>query len=385
MPKRSGYRLINYGDMITDRPRMEPYVQALRQAVRPGCIVLDLGAGTGIFSLLACQFGAGQVYAIEPNEAIHVARAMATDNGCASKITFYQAFSTAVRLPELVDVIIFDLRSVLPIWRHDLRAIIDARLRFLTTDGIMIPVQDTLWVSLIDDQKLYQPYAEPWTHNEYGLDLRAGQPLVVNTQRKARAKAEQLLVPPHCWATLDYGTIENPNVEGESMWTAERAGTAHGLIVWFDAELAEGTRFSNAPGQPEVIYGQAFFPLQEPVEIQAGDSISVHLRADLVDDDYTWQWHTRISAQGSRQTKTEFKQSTFFGGSLSPASLRKREMGYRPVLDETGRVESFILSMMTGHNTLEEIAQRAFQEFPSHFAGWKEALALAADLATRYS
>jgi protein arginine N-methyltransferase 1 len=36
-------------------------------------------------------------------------------------------------------------------------------------------------------------------------------------------------------------------VAGELTWTAERPVTAHGLVVWFDTELAEGIGFSNAP------------------------------------------------------------------------------------------------------------------------------------------
>jgi predicted RNA methylase len=54
MGKAKGYRIAGYGDMIRDTTRMDAYIRALQQAVRPGCTVLDIGSGTGIFSLLAC-------------------------------------------------------------------------------------------------------------------------------------------------------------------------------------------------------------------------------------------------------------------------------------------------------------------------------------------
>ena len=54
-----------HGVMIADRVRVEAYRQALRRVVTPDSIVIDLGAGTGIFTLLACQLGARHVYAIE--------------------------------------------------------------------------------------------------------------------------------------------------------------------------------------------------------------------------------------------------------------------------------------------------------------------------------
>jgi len=37
------YTLKGYGDMIVDRIRIEAYVQALRQTVRPGSVVVDIG------------------------------------------------------------------------------------------------------------------------------------------------------------------------------------------------------------------------------------------------------------------------------------------------------------------------------------------------------
>src|SRR5437870_1780607 len=108
------YSIYAYGRMIADNVRMAAYVQALRQSVKPNSVVLDIGTGTGIFALLACQFGARKVYAIEPDDAIQVARDIAVANGYAERIEFIQNLSTKVMLPERADVIISDLRGVLP-------------------------------------------------------------------------------------------------------------------------------------------------------------------------------------------------------------------------------------------------------------------------------
>jgi len=307
------YSLPGYGEMISNRPRMEPYVEALRQAIRPGCVVLDIGAGTGIFSLLACQFGAGHVHAVEPDDSIQVARAMAVANGYADRITFHQTLSTAITLPRPADVIISDLRGILPLLQHHLPSIIDARQRLLAPGGVLIPRCDRLWAALVEDPAQYRPYFEPWLTNDYGLDLSAGQPLVVNTWRKVNAQANQLLVPPQQWASLDYQTIEHTDVVGELAWEAERAGTAHGLLVWFDAELGDGIGFSNAPDKPKLIYGQAFFPLQAPIVLEQGDHIAVQLRANLVGGDYVWNWNTRVTSPGNPGVnKADFHQSTFY-------------------------------------------------------------------------
>ena len=94
------YSISDYGAMISDGVRMDAFVRALRGAVKPGAIVIDIGTGTGIFALLACRFGARRVYAIEPEDAIEVAREIAAANGCADRIEFIQAMSTRVTLPE---------------------------------------------------------------------------------------------------------------------------------------------------------------------------------------------------------------------------------------------------------------------------------------------
>ncbi len=63
--------------MVADRHRTGAYVEALRRAVRPGSFVLDIGAGCGVFSLVACRLGARRVVAVEPDDVILVAREIA--------------------------------------------------------------------------------------------------------------------------------------------------------------------------------------------------------------------------------------------------------------------------------------------------------------------
>src|SRR5947207_10084620 len=125
------YSVSDYGAMISDHTRMAPYVEALRRYVRPDSVVVDIGTGTGIFALLACKFGARKVYAIEPNEAIQIARELAAANGYTETVEFIEDYSTRVNLPERADVVISDLRGVLPLSGRHLLDIIDARKRFL--------------------------------------------------------------------------------------------------------------------------------------------------------------------------------------------------------------------------------------------------------------
>ena len=92
------------------------------------------------------------------------------------------------------------------------------------------------------------------------------------------------------------------------MQTAVSDGTAHGLFIWFDAEIGDGIGFSNAPDVEKIasVYGRAFFPLLEPVPIAKGDTIRLTIEAELVEDEYVWRWQTHIS--GVDGVKADFQQ-----------------------------------------------------------------------------
>ncbi len=380
------YSISAYGRMILDHLRMDAYVRALRQAVKPGSVVLDIGTGTGIFALLACQLGASRVYAIEPDDAIEVARETAAANGYAERIEFIQKRSTEVTLPERADVIVSDLRGVLPLFASHIPSVIDARKRFLTPGGTLIPRRDTLWVTVVEAPDLYRQYANPWDHNGYGLDMRVAHQIVTNTWGKVKVTPEQLLVEPQSWATLDYATVESPDAIAEETSTVTRPGTAHGLNLWFDATLVEGVHFSNAPGEPELVYGSAFFPFSRPVPLAVGDTASVGLQAKLIGEDYIWRWNTCILDQGdTRRIKASFAQSTFFGTPLSSTYLRKRASSHVPTLNEEGQIDLFIIGLMDGINSLGEIARQISARFPTRFATWTDALNRVGELSKKYS
>jgi protein arginine N-methyltransferase 1 len=185
---------------------------------------------------------------------------------------------------------------------------------------------------------------------------------------------------------LDYSTIQQPNVDASLTWTVEQAGTAHGLLIWFDAELVDGIGFSNAPGQPELIYGQAFFPLETPVDLEVGDRIDIALQAKLIDGEYIWCWNTQVSPQYvSKPLKAAFKQSTFKSMPLSLDRLHKHSKSFKPHLDLEGQIDTFVLNAMNGQCTNGEIASQLMERFPSRFPLERDALSRVGELSVKYS
>ena len=380
------YSLLGYGEMIADRVRMEAYAQALRQTVKPGSVVLEIGTGPGIFAILACQLGAGRVIAIESDEIIQLARENAAINHCTDRIEFIEDLSTNVTLPAKADVIVSDMRGVVPLFGHHLPSIMDARRRFLAPGGVLIPRADTLWAAVVEMPERYAGIVDPWTSNVLNLDLAAARRLAVHNSQKARAKPEELLTAPRLWKTLDYSTLETPDVRGEINWKVDRAGVGHGIIIWFDADLADGVSFSNAPGAPEAIYGSLFLPWTRPVQLVKGESVHVQLEAKLVGDEYVWRWATEIhAADPAAGVRDQFEQSTLAGAVLSPNRLRRMAADFVPKLSDEGVLDRKVLEMMDGRATLEEIARRLAEEYPQRFPRWHDAMRVAGALSKKYS
>jgi len=376
------YSLTGYGSMMADRVRMDAYRAALRRAIHPGSIVLDLGAGPAIMSCIAAQLGAAKIYAIEPDASLELGRAIARANGFENRIEIYREFSNSVNLPERADVIVADMRGVLPAFGGHFRAIADARDRFLKPGGTLIPQCDTLWVALAEEPKKYDDLVGGW--NAEGLDLSIGRRMIANTWSKTHLAVGQLLSPPLQWAEVDYRKVVETALAGRVQTEVARTGLVHGLCVWFDADLLDGIGFSNAPGQPEAIYGQAFFPLLGPIPVECGDRVDIALRADLTGDDYTWSWHTTIySAAG--QTKADYTQSTFLGVPLSAQILRKRADSFVPTLTEDARIDANIIELMSSGLNLRDIASQISTQYPARFPNWKAVLNRVAALSSRYS
>jgi protein arginine N-methyltransferase 1 len=369
------YSLSGYGEMIADRIRIDAFTQALRQAIRPGMVVMDIGTGPGIMGVLACQLGASHVYAIEPCEIVQVAREIAAANQCADKIEFFEELSTKITIPVLADVIVSDLRGVLPLFERHIPSIVDARRRFLAPGGTLIARKDRIWAAVVEARDTYGNIVDAWDRNALGQDLGPARRRVLNACRKARIKPEQLLTTPQLWATLDYTTIENPDVGGTVQWTVERNGTGHGILVWFDMELADGVGFSNSPGSPETIYGAMFFPWLEPVPLAEGQNVCVDLEAKLLENEYFWRWTTQIeSAVNPGETVARFEQSQLQGTVLSLAKLHKSASDYVPRLSDDGLVRRRALELIDGQTPLEGIARLLATEFPQRFDHWHKAL-----------
>ena len=384
------YDLTDYADMIADRVRMDAFALALKAAIQPDSVVMDIGTGSGIHALLAAKFSARKMYAIEPNDVVHLAREVASVNGFGDRIDFYQDLSTNVSLPERADIIISDMRGSLPLYGKHIPTIVDARERHLTKGGSLIPGRDVVWTALVDSRAAYKEMINPWS-KPYALSMELIKRTMLNSWSNGvsdRIRARHLLTEPHIWTTLDYFSIKDPNVSNSGIvQRANRDGKAYGWLVWFDTELIPDIGFSKGPDVEKIseVYGRGFFPLLEPIPITEGDTVNLSLHAELIGDEYEWRWHTRVQSQDDPDViKADFEQSTTIAKTHENKLIAPHISNERPGLGSDGEVVVFILEKLDGETSVGRIAQQVCQAFPDRFSEPSKALFFVHEIAQQF-
>ena len=281
--------------MICDRVRTEAFERAINAVVRPGDVVLDVGAGSGILSLFAARAGAARVYAVERTTVAVLAADLADANGFGDVIEVIHGDLMDIELPEKVDVIVSEWLGGFGIDEGMLTPVIVARDRWLKPGGVMIPASVTAWAGLVHDRYLSDT-VDFLRERPYGLDLGLLVETTVNEISysgtfRHLAAADSRSQPGLLWTT-DAHTIplELARAPHEAEVTLEvhDAGTANALALWFSAELAPGVSLSIGPGDPPTHWGMTTAPLRWAIDLAPPMSVRARVRTALAQPMGTW-------------------------------------------------------------------------------------------------
>lgn len=126
-----------------------------------------------------------------------------------------------------------------------------------------------------------------------------------------------------------------------------------GLAYWFDLELGDGERLSNAPGAHPGSWSQCLLPVDPPIHVAQGTPVRGAVRRERRGEGggepgwMTWE----IEAGGEVRHGHEFR--------AAPASAADLEMASPdgvPTLSRKGRVAAKVLGLTDGHRRVREIA-----------------------------
>src|SRR5262245_52808127 len=258
--------------------RLDRFAAAIAARIKPGDTVVDLGAGSGILSFLACQARARRVYAIEAGGAIEFARLLAARNGFQDRIEFIAQSSTQVTLPARVDVVLGDIHDTFGLQSQGLGTFSDARDRFLAPGGTLIPCRIQLLTAPVEAADHYQRTIDVWRQQPRGIDLSPLRSLAVNQPTAARIARSQFLGEVVPLATIDLMHVTRLHTGGATHSDVVRDVTLHGVCGCFVTTLADGVTLGNVPGESETTnFAQAFFPIESPIAVRAGDRIAIRL------------------------------------------------------------------------------------------------------------
>jgi len=283
-----------YGKMIADPLRRAAFVSAMRAEIGPGTVVLDLGAGVGILSLLACRFGAERVYAVDPNPLVDLVKGAAKKNGFAEKIVVHCADSRDISLPERVDLIIADIRGALPLVGGSFDVVSDACKRFLKPGGSVLPARDTMFVAPVSESTFMSEWRSLWWDHGLDLDLGCLGDGDLGCTIQSWAKPEDLLSAAQTWGRFVWAPLPSLSWEHELVFQMQRDGVLDGFVEWFDLDFGGGVTLSNDIAREKLVYGRLTFLLSRPVEVRAGYIVRLRLRVFPKTKFEIWSWSGEV-------------------------------------------------------------------------------------------
>jgi len=284
--------------MLADRVRVEAYERALRAHMKEGDIVIDLGTGSGILSLLAARSKPARIYALDHSNIIAIARAAARHNG-VDCIQFECVSSREFSLDHRVDVIIHEQIGDFLFEENMVENVVDLRDRLLKPGGRILPNRFELFiepVTLRDEFRI--PFT--WEHaNLCGLDFR-----FVKEQMRDKLdgdyyfrthgtyEVERFLCTPEPVLELDLETVKTRQLPRRLRYRREvqQDGRLDGFALYFRAIFDDRISFSNSPRERNTSWANRLLRV-EARRLVAGRSIEFEIHLRDLSNPATWRWH----------------------------------------------------------------------------------------------
>jgi type I protein arginine methyltransferase len=317
---------MNFHDLLLgDKLRMAAFHAAIDEVIFPGCVVLDLGAGTGILTEWALRAGAGTVYGIELNESLlKIAVARVATAGYSSQFHPVLGISFGVNLLEPVDVIVSETMGNLADNEGFVDILKDARRRFLVTGGVMMPSR-------------VESYLVPVAAERAHAEVRRGDPRGGNgrddfvrqlRRRKARSPFDfyyDAIIPlrsylsePRLARQYMFKDDEAATYELQLTYRAQRAGLLTGFKGYFMATLSDTVKLDIsgddiAGRTTSDSWKHCYLPVEVPCRVQPEDRIELifsRSRPAAACDPFrqTYRWEGKVVSAG--ETVARFSQRT---------------------------------------------------------------------------
>jgi len=294
--------------MLADKVRTSSFLRAVMEVVRPGDVVVDIGSGTGVLSLFAAMAGASHVYSIEREPVIEVAREIAVRNGLSERVTFISGFSPDVEIPELADVLVTETIGNVGFDEGIVAWVADARKRFLKPGARIVPGRVDAVASLVSVPRDFRTIQE-WSNPLHTLDFSPLTRIARNSLLWTELSPAAIVTEP----TVVFGTdfsVDAPTLVGHVREEAIKDAFVHGIGVWFRSDLTPSATITNGPPNSVPSWEQGFLPIDEPIEVSAGDRVEFEVSS--LDSGAEWTWRvgsgrTHRTSEGQLATQSRMR------------------------------------------------------------------------------
>lgn len=292
--RRTFSDLFQHDRMLADEVRIDAYWRGLTKHIETGDVVVDLGAGTGVLSMLAAK-SAKRVHAIEHGPIIEAAEAVAAANGFTN-IEFHRMNSRRFELAEKADAIIHEQLGDALFDEKVVENIADLRRRVLKPGGRIYPSKLRLYIEPIQLQEdMRSPFA--WQQNLHGIDFSAierfatiSHPYLYRLFRPM--PFGHFLCSPAPVLSVDLESAEAGDLPRRISYEriVETAGFFDGFCVYFDAGFDDEVTFTTSPDARGTSWGTPFMRVA-PRSVEPGDRIDLELTAEDLATPATWTWN----------------------------------------------------------------------------------------------
>jgi precorrin-6B methylase 2 len=287
LPTRGWADPVEHARMLHDDRRTDDYIAALREAVRPADIVLDIGTGSGVLAIAAARAGARHVYAVEASDIADVAERVFAANGVQDRVTLIRGWSRDIKLSERADLLVAEVIGNEPFEEEILETTLDARRRLLKPGARLIPHTLELVARplRIPDAEARQRAIgrraiERWRHL-YGIEfqplLDAAFPGPVNNPTEAEVLAGWPPVgPPVSLATVELGRYDRPTVDASAELPVASDVSVNAIAVTFRAHLHGSIVHTLDPWRwSSSSWATSVWVLPDALRVGSGDRLGV--------------------------------------------------------------------------------------------------------------
>jgi len=219
--------------MLSDGVRNRLLYEAIKRHVTSETNFLDVGAGTGVWAILAAQLGAKRVVAIEIEEAlIPIIFRHAQENGVAHRIEIIHANSDDVKIRGRFDVIVSELFGSNALGEQTIKSFVALRNRFLAADGVLIPQKLALFAVPVhmEDSVCGNPAGLP-IKSEFLKSLKLNYSLNASLDERRKIK---FLGEPQPLVEIDFRSVKAapPLRQLSASWKIENLAEVNGFAVF---------------------------------------------------------------------------------------------------------------------------------------------------------